>query len=60
MIFLADFRAWGHLRYLTPFHNDVLLVDGKQNHFYIESLIARQPETQGKVQAVPGGGGLRI
>ena len=57
MIFLADFRAWGHLRYLTPFHNDVLLVDGKQNHFYIESLIARQRETQGKVQAVPGGGG---
>ena len=33
MIFLADFRAWGHLRYLTPFHNDVLLVDGKQNRF---------------------------
>ena len=57
MIFLADFRAWGHLRYLTPFHNDVLLVDGKQNHFYTESFIARQPETQGKVQAVPGGGG---
>ena len=56
MIFLADFRAWGHLRYLTPFHNDVLLVDGKQNHFYTESFIDRQPETLGKVQTVPGGG----
>ena len=46
MIFLADFRAWGHLWYLTPFHNDVLLVDGKQNRFYIKSFIAIQPETQ--------------
>lgn len=43
MTFLADFRAWGHLWYLTPFHNDVLLVDGKQNRFYTESFIARQP-----------------
>ena len=48
MIFLADFRAWRHLWYLTPFHNDVLLVDGKQN----ESFIARQPEAQEKVLAV--------
>lgn len=48
MIFLADFRAWGHLWYLTPFHNDVLLVDGKQSRFYTESFIAIQPETQEK------------
>lgn len=49
MIFLADFRAWGHFWYLTPFHNGVLLVDGKQNRCYTEPFIARQAETQEKV-----------